>query len=56
MKKIGDTIKIKLKRNGKVMQVEGIVKEVRSNWGTTDYLVCEGKMGDFWTREPKDEA
>ncbi len=50
-KKKGDKIKVEIKRGNHSVFVEGVVKDVRRNWGTVDYLVIKGKTTDFWTRE-----
>lgn len=55
MKKKGDKIKVLLKRNGKEFEVEGVVKDMRSSFGKTDYLVSDGTLKDFWTRQEKNE-
>ncbi len=51
-KKIGDKIKVVLKRGTHEVEISGEVKEIRKNWGNKiDYLVVEGKTQPFWTRE-----
>lgn len=51
-KKKGQVVTVNLKRNGGThIEVVGKVKDTRSSFGHTDYLITKGKTTDFWTRE-----
>ncbi len=49
-KKIGDKVDVTIKRFGKNLEITGTVKEVRNSFGNTEYLITNGEVGEFYTR------
>ncbi len=49
-RKIGDKVHVTVKRFGRNLEIDGKVKGVRNSFGNTEYLIGEGKVGDFYAR------
>lgn len=49
-RKIGEKVHVTLRRFGKDLEIDGTVKDVRSSFGNTEYLIGDGKVGEFYAR------
>lgn len=54
-KKIGDKVHVTLRRFGKALEVDGMIKSVRNSYGNTEYLITGGTVGEFYARNVKNQ-
>ena len=48
--KIGDKVKVKVKRYNTFIIISGVVKEIKKPFGRNEYLITETTTEDFWVR------
>jgi len=49
--KVDDKITISLKNYRQVVNITGVVKEIRSSYGNEEYLLTNTTTSEFWTRK-----
>ena len=47
---VGDKVQLTTKRYSKIIPIVGIIKEKRSKYNRTEYLVGDAKVEDIWVR------
>ena len=49
-KKIGDKVKVRVRRYNQFITIQGVVKEIKRVFGRYEYLITEARTDDFWVR------
>lgn len=48
--KIGDKVKVDVRRYKQLIEVSGVVKDIKNTYGRNEYLLTDTSTKDFWVR------